>query len=360
VFYWMLKVILSPFLRTFWRPWVEGLENVPAEGPAILAGNHLSFLDSIFLPYLLPRRVTFLAKIDYFTGRGLKGRAKRMFFSGVGQLPIDRSGGKASDAALRSGVRVLDQGKLLGIYPEGTRSPDGRLYRGKIGVARMALEAKVLVIPVAMIGTFEVQPQGRTIPRVRRVGMRIGRPLDFSRYADMAEDRFVLRSITDEIMYELMQLSGQEYVDMYAQKAKDELTAARAAAAEAAGAAGGAAGDAAAPGAPQPAMPAKPTTPADPAASARPTTPSKPATSANPATPTRPQRRRRPGRATLAATFTRPAAPAAPIDEPATSAPTATTRAGVPGAERVTDIPAPQRRPASGVPADLPPDPLQR
>jgi 1-acyl-sn-glycerol-3-phosphate acyltransferase len=228
VFYWILKVILSPFLRTFWRPWVEGLENVPAEGPAILASNHLSFLDSIFLPLMVPRRVTFLAKIDYFTQRGLKGRAKRMFFSGVGQLPIDRSGGKASDAALRSAVRVLAGGQLLGIYPEGTRSPDGRLYRGKVGVARMALEARVQVIPVAMLGTFEVQPQGRTVPKIRRVGIRIGRPLDFSRYEDMADDRFVLRSITDEIMYELMQLSGQEYVDMYAQRAKEDLAAARA------------------------------------------------------------------------------------------------------------------------------------
>jgi 1-acyl-sn-glycerol-3-phosphate acyltransferase len=234
VYYWIAKVILSPFLRTLWRPWIEGLENVPADGSAILASNHLSFLDSIFLPLMIPRRVTFLAKMDYFTQRGLKGRAKRMFFSGMGQLPIDRSGGKASDAALRSGVRVLSSGKLLGIYPEGTRSPDGRLYRGKVGVARMALEAKVLVIPVAMFGTFEVQPQGRTIPRVKRVGMRIGRPLDFSRFEEMADDRFVLRSITDEIMYELMQLSGQEYVDVYAQKAKEDLAAARAAA-EAAG-----------------------------------------------------------------------------------------------------------------------------
>jgi 1-acyl-sn-glycerol-3-phosphate acyltransferase len=250
VFYWVVKVVLSPFLRTFWRPWIEGLEHVPAEGPAILASNHLSFLDSIFLPLMLPRRVTFLAKMDYFTQGGLKGRAKRMFFSGVGQLPIDRSGGKASDAALRSGVRVLSGGKLLGIYPEGTRSPDGRLYRGKVGVARMALEAKVLVVPVAMFGTFEVQPQGRTIPRIRRVGMRIGRPLDFSRYQDMADDRFVLRSITDEIMYELMQLSGQEYVDMYAQQAKDELAAARAAAAAVAEQSGTAAapGSAAVPG----------------------------------------------------------------------------------------------------------------
>jgi 1-acyl-sn-glycerol-3-phosphate acyltransferase len=231
VFYWVVKVFLTPFLRVFWRPWIEGLESVPTDGPALLASNHNSFLDSFFLPLVIPRRVTFLAKSDYFTQRGLKGRAKRMFFSGVGQLPIDRSGGRASEGALRSGVRVLSQGSLLGIYPEGTRSPDGRLFRGKIGVARMALEAKVPVIPVAMIGTFEVQPQGRMLPRIRRVGIRIGRPLDFSRYEAMADDRFVLRSITDEIMYELMQLSGQEYVDMYAQQAKDELAAAARAAA---------------------------------------------------------------------------------------------------------------------------------
>jgi 1-acyl-sn-glycerol-3-phosphate acyltransferase len=235
VFYWVVKVVLTPFLRTFWRPWVEGLDGVPAEGAAILASNHLSFLDSIFLPLVIPRRVTFLAKSDYFTRGGIKGWFTRLFFSGVGQLPIDRTGGKASEGALRSGVRVLRRGELLGIYPEGTRSPDGRLYRGKIGVAKMALEAKVPVIPVAMIGTFEVQPPGRLIPKIRRVGIRIGRPLDFRRYQDMADDRFVLRSMTDEIMYELMQLSGQEYVDMYAQQAKEEIAAARAAAVEAAG-----------------------------------------------------------------------------------------------------------------------------
>ncbi|MEX5708808.1 lysophospholipid acyltransferase family protein [Parafrankia sp. FMc6] len=225
--YWVVKAILTPILRVFWRPWVEGLEHVPARGPVILASNHLSFLDSFFLPLVVPRRITFLAKSDYFTGVGLKGWSKRKFFSGVGQVPIDRSGGKASEGALRTGVRVLGNGELLGIYPEGTRSPDGRLYRGKIGVARMALEAGVPVIPVAMIGTFEVQPLGRLVPRIRRVGIRIGRPLDFSRYAGMADDRFVLRSMTDEIMYELMSLSGQEYVDMYAQRRKEELAAAR-------------------------------------------------------------------------------------------------------------------------------------
>lgn len=234
MFYWVLKAILTPVLRVVWRPWVEGAEHIPAEGPAILAGNHLSFLDHFFLPLVVSRRVTFLAKSDYFTEAGIKGWFKRVFFSGAGQIPIDRSGGKASEGALRSGVRVLRQGRLLGIYPEGTRSPDGRLYRGKIGVARMALEAGVPVIPVAMIGTFEAQPPGKLLPRVRRVGMRVGPPLDFSRYAEMADDRFVLRSITDQIMYELMALSGQEYVDMYAKRAKEEIAAARAAAISAA------------------------------------------------------------------------------------------------------------------------------
>lgn len=228
VLYWIVKAVLTPILRAVWRPWVEGLESVPGDGPAILASNHLSFLDSFFLPLVVPRRITFLAKSDYFTGAGLKGWSKRKFFSGVGQVPIDRSGGQASEGALRTGVRVLRRGELLGIYPEGTRSPDGRLYRGKIGVARMALEAGVPVIPVAMIGTFEVQPLGQLVPKIRRVGIRIGRPLDFSRYAGMADDRFVLRSMTDEIMYELMSLSGQEYVDMYAQRAKEQIAVARA------------------------------------------------------------------------------------------------------------------------------------
>ncbi len=228
MFYWLLKrVILGPFLRLIFRPWVEGLENVPDEGAAILASNHLSFSDSIFLPLVVPRRITFLAKADYFTGRGPKGRAKAAFFKGVGQVPVDRSGGKASEAAMRTGLALLAKGELLGIYPEGTRSADGRLYRGKTGVARMALEAHVPVLPVAMIDTEKIQPPGKVFPKIMRVGIRIGKPLDFSRYEGMESDRFVLRSITDEIMYELMTLSGQEYVDMYATKAKAEIAAGR-------------------------------------------------------------------------------------------------------------------------------------
>jgi 1-acyl-sn-glycerol-3-phosphate acyltransferase len=222
VFYWLAKLVfVGPLLRLIWRPWVEGLDNIPDHGPAILASNHLSFSDSFFMPVLVPRKVTFLAKAEYFTTPGLKGLVSRVLITAVGQVPIDRSDAGAADAALKTGVRVLRQGHLLGIYPEGTRSPDGRLYRGKTGVARMALEAGVPVIPVAMIGTDIIQPTGRLLPRLRpRPGVRFGKPLDFSRYEGLAGDRFVERSMTDEIMYELMQLSGQEYVDIYAAKVK--------------------------------------------------------------------------------------------------------------------------------------------
>ena len=220
--YWFLKyVLVGPWLRVLFRPWVEGLENVPDKGAAILASNHLSFSDSFFLPLVVPRHITFLAKSDYFTGRGIKGLFTKAFFAGVGQVPVDRSGGRASEAALRTGMRILGEGSLLGIYPEGTRSPNGTLYRGKTGLARMAMESEVLILPVAMINTYEIQPPGVIRPRLRRVGVRIGKPLDFSRYEGLSNDRFVLRSITDEVMYELMSLSGQEYVDMYATRAKE-------------------------------------------------------------------------------------------------------------------------------------------
>jgi 1-acyl-sn-glycerol-3-phosphate acyltransferase len=224
VFYWFLKtVVLGPILKLLFRPWVEGGEHVPEKGAAILASNHLSFSDSIFLPLALSRRITFPAKMEYFTGSGIKGRLTRWFFKGVGQIPIDRSGGRASEAAIQSGLKVLRRGELFGIYPEGTRSPDGRLYKGKTGLARMALEAKCPVIPVAMIGTDKAQPTGQKVPTIMRIGIRIGKPLDFSRYEGMENDRFVLRSITDEIMYELMLLSGQEYVDVYATSIKKNV-----------------------------------------------------------------------------------------------------------------------------------------
>jgi 1-acyl-sn-glycerol-3-phosphate acyltransferase len=220
VLYRVVRLILSPILRLVFRPWVDDVDHVPLEGPAILASNHLSFSDSIFLPLVVPRKITFLAKSDYFTGRGIKGRATAFFFKGVGQLPVDRSGGRASEAAIRTGLKVLAAGELLGIYPEGTRSPDGRLYRGRTGIARLALESGAPVIPVAMIDTEKIQPPGRVLPKVMRVGIRFGTPLDFSHLADQSGDRFVLRSITDEIMTALRELSGQEYVDIYASRAK--------------------------------------------------------------------------------------------------------------------------------------------
>src|SRR5580658_6517816 len=225
VFYWVVKAIIGPFLRVVFRPWAEGTDNVPKEGPAILASNHLSFSDHFFAPLPLPRKVVFLTKAEYFTGRGLKGLISKAFFSGVGGIPVDRAGGEASERALRTGLRVLAAGELLGIYPEGTRTPDGRLFRGKTGVARLALEARVPVIPTAMVGGFEFQPPGKLAPRLAiRPGVRFGKPLDFSRYYGLEHDRIVLRAVTDEIMYELMKLSGQEYVDEYAQRAKGRLT----------------------------------------------------------------------------------------------------------------------------------------
>lgn len=228
--YWVLKyILLGPLLRVLYRPKVTGLEHVPADGPVIMAINHNSFMDSIFLPLVVKRPMTFLAKDEYFTTPGFKGFWMKTFFKGVGQVPIDRSGGNASEAALRTGVRVLSGGNILGIYPEGTRSPDGKLYRGHTGVARMALAAGAPVIPVALHGTREVQPPNKTLPRIRKITIDIGQPLDFSRYDGMDNDRFVLRSMTDEIMYEIMQLSGQEYSDMYAGKAKKLLAQQKAA-----------------------------------------------------------------------------------------------------------------------------------
>jgi 1-acyl-sn-glycerol-3-phosphate acyltransferase len=223
VAYFILKTfVLGPLLKLLFRPWVRGLENIPSNGAAILASNHLSFSDSIFLPLSVRRPVVFLAKSEYFTGKGVKGALVRWFFKSTGQLPIDRSGGKASEASLNTGLGVLSQGLLLGIYPEGTRSPDGRLYRGRTGIARMVLEAKVPVVPVAMIDTEKVQPIGKRLPRIRRVGIVIGEPLDFSRFDGMEGDRVVLRAVTDEIMYELKKLSGQEYVDLYASSVKEK------------------------------------------------------------------------------------------------------------------------------------------
>ncbi|HEU5473991.1 MAG TPA: lysophospholipid acyltransferase family protein [Actinophytocola sp.] len=220
--YWLMKrVFIGPLLHLFFRPSIEGAENIPAEGGAVLASNHLAVSDSFFLPLKVRRRVTFTAKLEYFTQPGIKGLFKKWFFSGVGQIPIDRSSGSAAQAALDTGIRLLREGHLLGIYPEGTRSPDGRLYKGKTGMARIVLEARVPVIPVAMFGTDRANPIGSKMWKPTKIHIKVGEPLDFSRYYGLAGDRFVERSITDEIMYTLMELSGQEYVDLYAAKAKE-------------------------------------------------------------------------------------------------------------------------------------------
>ncbi len=208
--------VIGPLLTTVFRPWVTGLENIPRSGPAIVVSNHLSLVDSLFLPMMVDRQMAFLAKSDYFTGKGLKGWLIRFFMTSSGQLPIDRSGGRASEASLQAGLAVLAEGKVLAIYPEGTRSPDGRLYRGRTGVARMVLEAGVPVIPTVMIDTDKVMPLGSSLPKVHRVGVVIGAPLDFSRFQGMEGDRFVLRSITDEIIHEMHALGSQEYDDVYA------------------------------------------------------------------------------------------------------------------------------------------------
>ena len=217
MWYWLFKYIfMGPLLAFLGRPKVEGLEYVPSSGPAILASNHLAVADSFYLPLVVRRRITFLAKAEYFTGKGLKGRLTAWFYTAAGQVPIDRANADAAQAALETAQRLLDAGKLLGMYPEGTRSPDGRLYKGKSGLARLALETGVPVIPVAMVGTDVVNPPGSRMWRFGRVEVRFGKPMDFSRFDGMAGNRFIERAVIDEVMYELMKLSGQEYVDIYA------------------------------------------------------------------------------------------------------------------------------------------------
>ncbi|MFJ3088891.1 MULTISPECIES: lysophospholipid acyltransferase family protein [unclassified Streptomyces] len=221
MFYYVLKyVVLGPVLRLLFRPAIEGTEHIPDDGAAIVAGNHLSFSDHFLMPAIIKRRITFLAKAEYFTGPGIKGRLTAAFFRSAGQIPVDRSGKEAGQAAIREGLGVLERGELLGIYPEGTRSHDGRLYKGKVGVAVMAIRAQVPVVPCAMVGTFEIQPPGRRLPRIKPVTIRFGEPLDFSRYAGLENEKAAIRAVTDEIMYAILRLSGQEYVDEYAVKAK--------------------------------------------------------------------------------------------------------------------------------------------
>ena len=215
--YGTLRAFLTPFLMILFRPKVKGLRNVPATGPLIIASNHLSFSDSIFMPLVVPRKVTFLAKSEYFTSPGPKGLLKKLTFIALGQVPVDRSGGRRSEAAIITGLQVLSEGKCLGIYPEGTRSPDGRLYKGRTGIARLAIESGAPIIPVAMFNTEKIQPTGKVIPNIQRVGMTFGEAMYFD---GDSTDLAYLRVVTDQIMNRIQELSGQEYVDEYAVKVK--------------------------------------------------------------------------------------------------------------------------------------------
>ncbi|WP_062212400.1 lysophospholipid acyltransferase family protein [Demequina oxidasica] len=224
MYYGLFKhVLLGPGLKTYYRPWAEGVENVPESGGAILASNHLSFSDSVFLPLVLKRKVVFLGKAEYFTGKGIKGYGTKAFMQGVGVIPVHRGGGKASEAALRTGLEALQGGDLLGIYPEGTRSADGRLFRGKTGMARMAIEAQVPIVPVAMIDTDIAQPIGQRVPSRHPIGVRIGAPISHHPYVGMQDDRVALRTFTDSVMEAIRELSGQEYVDRDSAQYKREL-----------------------------------------------------------------------------------------------------------------------------------------
>ncbi|GAA3194959.1 MULTISPECIES: lysophospholipid acyltransferase family protein [Streptomyces] len=216
----VLKAILGFVMRVLYRPTVEGVERIPETGPVILAGNHVTFIDSLFLSLVVKRPVYFIGKDSYVTGKGLKGRLMAWFFRSSGMIPVDRDGGRGGVAALMTGRRVLEEGHAFGIYPEGTRSPDGRLYRGRTGIARLTLMTGAPVVPFAMIGTDKVQPGGKGVPRIAKVTVRFGEPLEFSRYDGMDRDRYVLRAVTDEVMSDVMELSGQEYVDVYATKAR--------------------------------------------------------------------------------------------------------------------------------------------
>ncbi len=219
--YWFFKwVLFRPIVRLVFRPSVEGAENIPARGAAVLVSNHLSYGDTFVLPAMIRRRLTFPAKAELFSGRGVGARVVAWFLRNVGMLPMDRSGGRASASSMDSVFGVLSRGDLVGIYPEGTRSPDGRLHKGKTGVARLVLETGVPVVPIGMVDSQFVASRFLRIPVMRRPLIRIGAPLDFSRYASAAKDRDVLRYVTDEIMAVVMGLSGQSYVDVYGASVK--------------------------------------------------------------------------------------------------------------------------------------------
>ena len=217
--YPVARAVLTPIFRTAWRIHLKGAEHLPSQGPAILCPNHTSVIDSFLLPSTLPRRITFVGKAEY-----LDDWKTRHLFPALGMIPIDRSGGDASTRALDAAAGVLHRGELFGIYPEGTRSRDGRLHRGHTGPARLARRTGAPLVPVGLIGTRDIQPPGARAPRpFRPCEIRIGRPIHVDRYRDRADDRLVLRQLTDELMFEIRELTGQQYVDEYATRQPDSI-----------------------------------------------------------------------------------------------------------------------------------------
>ncbi|GGO20641.1 lysophospholipid acyltransferase family protein [Micromonospora parathelypteridis] len=222
MFYWALKYTIGSTVKLIFRPEVAGRENLPENGAALLVGNHPSFSDSVFLSAVMRRKVVYIAKLEYFTGTGLKGRLRRMVIGGMGNIPVDRAGGRKAASTLGTAQEVLEQGGLVCMYPEGTRPPDNRLYRGKTGAARIALATGVPVIPIAMLNTYEIQPPGKLIPKVMRARMAVGTPIDLTPFRDLPSG-VASRALTDEIMRRLQALSGQDYVHMYAQAARQKF-----------------------------------------------------------------------------------------------------------------------------------------
>ncbi|RKR87924.1 1-acyl-sn-glycerol-3-phosphate acyltransferase [Micromonospora pisi] len=218
--YLIVRALLIPLVRLIYRPVIEGRSNVPMRGPVILASNHLSFFDSIVIPLMAPRRVVFLTKAEYFQGRGLRGRLVRWFFTAIGSVPVQRGANRAAQASLDAALEVLTAGDAFGIYPEGTRSLDGRLYRGRTGVGWLALTARVPVVPVALKGTDRIQPVGNRLPRISRVTIRFGTPLHFGPEHGEATSAMDRRRATDEIVRAIGALSGQEYAASYNDPAK--------------------------------------------------------------------------------------------------------------------------------------------
>ena len=216
-----VRLVLAVLFRVVYRPQVEGVANIPRTGPLILASNHLSFVDSMVIPLVVPRRVAFLAKSDYFTGGGVRGTLSRWWFNGFGMIPVDRDDHRSAQASLDLALGVLHRGEAFGIYPEGTRSRDGRLYRGRTGVAWLALQAGAPVVPVALSGTQDLQPVGSRLPRPARVTVRFGPPLDFRGRFDGVPPGRARREATDEVMAAIHVLSGQEPAGVYNERPAD-------------------------------------------------------------------------------------------------------------------------------------------